>query len=211
MPKMVDLTGQTFARLTVVRLSERRGGKRTMWACTCECGGTATVESQDLRSGNTKSCGCLRSETSRLCGQWTRKHGRTRTPEYRSWRLMKDRCYNPKKDNYERYGGRGIKVCERWRSDFPAFLADMGLKPAPEYTLDRWPDKDGDYTPANCRWAKPTQQQNNLRNNVMLTARGKTQTVSQWAREVGLEAGVLHYRVRKGWPAERALTEPVKK
>lgn len=119
---------------------------------------------------------------------------------------MRTRCLNPKSDQYPQYGGRGIKVAEAWDS-FEVFLADMGERPAGT-TLDRWPDVNGDYRPGNCRWATMRQQENNKRNNVLLTHAGKTQTVAEWAREKGLIYQTIRARLRAGWSVAEALDMP---
>lgn len=129
----------------------------------------------------------------------------SRTSTYTIWKTMVARCTRPHAKDFPRYGGRGITVCERWRT-FANFLADMGERPA-GLTLDR-KDGTGGYEPANCRWATPKEQARNRRNNVLLTHDGQTATVAEWAERTGLERKTLEYRVRAGWPAERALTTP---
>ncbi len=119
---------------------------------------------------------------------------------------MKQRCYNPRFHKYADYGARGIKVCERWRDSFEAFLGDMGPKPSPRHTLDR-KENDGDYTPENCRWATSLEQGANKRSNVRLEYDGRTQSISEWARELGIKAGTISYRIRKGWSVAETLTK----
>lgn len=137
----------------------------------------------------------------------TERHGCTGMPELYVWNSMRARCgfcHHPK---YPRYGGRGIKVCERWQNSFLAFLEDMGNCPK-GLTLDRI-NNNGDYEPSNCRWTTRLSQQNNRACNVLLTFNGKTQTLSIWAREVGIKAKTLDARIKRGWETERALTTPV--
>lgn len=132
----------------------------------------------------------------------------SRTPTRRSWDSMIARCYNPGNDNYARYGGRGIKVCDRWRHSFESFLADMGEKPIGK-TLDRI-ENDGDYTPSNCRWATPFEQGQNKRNNRRCEWQGLSLTLSQWSERTGIPAEVLRQRIRRdGWPVGEALTTPL--
>jgi len=136
-----------------------------------------------------------------------RTHGKRFTKVYRSWLHMKDRCLNPRSNSFAYYGGRGITVCDRWRDSFEAFYADMG-DPLPGLSLDRI-DNDGDYSPENCRWATLRQQANNTRANRTITFNGKTRTLIQWARITGIDRGIIADRRNRGWPIERALTEPV--
>jgi len=150
-----DLTGQKFGRLFVACYYGSR-----KWLCACECGKDKAIYSYDLKSGHTKSCGCLRQETT---GNKLKTHGLSnKIPEYESWKGMKKRCANPKDKEYRNYGDRGIKVCDRWLNSFKSFYADMGSKPSPSHSIDRI-DVDGNYEPSNCRWATPKQQRNNQR------------------------------------------------
>ena len=134
------------------------------------------------------------------------KGGRTRT--YRSWELMRSRCQNPKSDQYPEYGAKGIHVCDSWQ-DFLVFLADMGESP-PDCTLDRYPNKAGNYEPGNCRWATAKEQARNRRDNVLLTHGGRTQSAAAWCEELGLDYPSIVARVSAGWDADRALMTPTK-
>jgi hypothetical protein len=138
-------------------------------------------------------------------------HGHTRggvfTPEYKAWDSMKQRCSNPKVASFKDYGGRGIRVCDRWLRSFEAFFADVGPRPSAKHSLDRFPDNDGNYEPGNVRWATPEEQQNNRRKTVFLEAMGKTQSFAEWVRETGLPADTLWRRINVWkWSPERALT-----
>lgn len=154
------MIGQTFGKLTVVELSTEkfnRRGKR--YICSCECGNTTTVRADFLKTGNTRSCGCMLSKFIPVRGK--EKHGLTRSKEYGVYNGMKSRCYNPNHKAYTNYGGRGIKVCDRWLNSFVAFYEDMGDKPD-GLTLDRI-DNDGDYGPDNCKWSTYSEQNINRR------------------------------------------------
>jgi len=139
------------------------------------------------------------------------KHGHAgneQHPLYTVWAQMLSRCSCPTANGYERYGGRGIKVCERWRTSFEDFLADMGPRPTPRHTLDRFPDNDGDYEPGNVRWATPAEQNRNKRSNRLLTHDGVTRCLTDWATTTGLSAGTITMRLQLGWTVADALSEP---
>ncbi len=197
-----DLTGQRFGRLTVLERGPSAKSRQSRWFCRCDCGGTALVESCALTRGHTTSCGCAHTDA-------VTTHGRNRTPEYRAWVSMRRRCYAPKDISYPRYGALGIRVCDRWLHSFENFFADMGERPGPGYSLDRI-DSKADYSPENCRWATAATQAQNRRSSCLLTFQGKTQTVSQWSRELGISGTCIHTRLKKGWATEKVLSLPVR-
>lgn len=206
MPRLRDLTGQRFGRLSVVGRAPLRAD-RVHWTCRCDCGRVVPIAGGNLCSGNTTSCGCRHREE--LAAR-NLKHGalagERSTPEYNSWASAKSRCYNRRNADYADYGGRGITMCETWRESFSAFFAAMGPRPS-RTELDRI-DNEGGYGPGNCRWATRTAQTNNRRFNHRLTHDRRTMSLADWARETGLSQKVLAARIARGWPPEHALTKP---
>lgn len=189
---MRDLIGKTFWRLTVVARAENKAGA-AQWSCVCECGKIAIVKGVELRRGHTKSCGCLSREKLLHASHGHANGGGTRI--YRQWADMLKRCTNPANGSFQNYGGRGIKVCERWLK-FENFLTDMGEGGG--LTLDRI-DNNGNYEPGNCRWATIVEQARNTRRNKLTTANGKTQCIAAWAEELSIPYPTLQSRIRRGW------------
>lgn len=137
-------------------------------------------------------------------------HGLSGTAEHRVWKKMLARCSNQNENNYERYGARGVQVCERWRR-FENFIADMGQRPSDKHQLDRFPNKTGNYEPGNCRWVTATVNARNKNNNVILTYNGESRCLAEWAEIMGMSTLVLWMRInRLGWPTDKALTTPVR-
>ena len=198
----LPVVGARFGRLAFVGPTARS----THWTFQCECGSPAKeIAHYAVRKGTVRGCGCLWRET--VPGA-NKTHGMTRTRIYRLWSAMHDRCRNPRNSHYPTYGERGITVCSRWR-DFEAFYADMGERP-PGMTLNRI-DNDGPYSPANCEWASAVTQGRNKASNKLLTFNGKTQPLSAWAEELGMNYNTLNTRLQRGWDDERVLATPIKK
>lgn len=190
--------------------------QKTKAICLCDCGTRKTVQMQNLRNGRTQSCGCLQLERSVAA---TRTHGLTpsdgtKPPLYATWANMIERCTSPTSTHYKWYGSRGISVCQRWRSGegaltgFECFILDMGPRPSPRHTVDR-EDNNGNYEPANCRWATLVEQANNRSNNRVIEAFGQTMTLAEATRRYSkiTSSGVMK-RLRQGWSSEAALTTP---
>lgn len=198
------MIGQRFGRLVVVSAADRKDGY-ARWKCLCDCGATTEARTGDLKHGNTSSCGCLRRE---LTGNIRRTHGLSKTSLHNTWELMRSRCSNPNNKCWQDYGGRGIKVCERWENSFENFLADMGEKPFEGAQLDRI-ENDGDYSPDNCRWSTRKENGRNKRNTLFLTLNGLTLPLPVWAEKNNVSAKVLRSRKRRGWSDEDILTKPI--
>lgn len=197
--RFLDLTGQTYNGIEVLKFVKMSNHGKAMWLCRCHCGKLFEVIGGNLRSGTTNSCGCL--TLARLT-----THGMTGSKVHEAWQSMIQRCYNPNHKSYKNYGGRGITTDERWRY-FEAFYEDMG-DPEPGQTLERV-DVNLGYFKANCVWANWTQQGRNKRTNKLISFNGRTLCVSAWAEELGIPKTTLGNRLRRGWTIERALTTSV--
>ncbi len=168
------------------------------------CGSPFSVRLSPSREGRGKFC-------SQSCGarKNNMRHGHTthsaQSGTYTSYMNMLGRCHRPGHSKFPSYGAVGITVCQRWRDSFSNFLEDMGERPKGK-TLDRFPNGAGNYEPGNCRWATPAEQQSNMKSNITIEFRGQTLILSEWARRFGIEAGVIRYRLKAGWPLEKALT-----
>lgn len=197
------VAGSIYNSLTVLRLADISPTGRRAWVCRCICGAEKLVEASKLTSGHIASCGCEgKIRRTRAARAVLITHGASGTLQYVAWQLMHDRCSNPNNENYHRYGARGIKVCERWRS-YELFLADMGPRP-PGLTLDRM-DNDGGYRPDNCRWATRQQQSRNQSCNRRITAHGETRVLVEWAELSGIPRERIANRLKRGWIPERAI------
>lgn len=137
--------------------------------------------------------------------------GRIISPTYRTWRSIRIRCLNRNAEIYSRYGARGITICKRWLNSFEAFLADMGERPSPEHSIDRFPDKDGNYEPGNCRWATASEQQNNTSKNRIIEYQGQKRTMAEWSHLTGIAVSTLFNRLNRGWPDEAVIGRPLRR
>ena len=205
MGRVIDLKGKRFGKLTVIEKHSQDKWGGWNWLCRCDCGNETVVSGGHLRVMKTKSCGCSRKESKNF------SHKMTGSRIYSIWQAMKNRCYYEKSKAFKHYGGRGIKVCDEWKNSFISFYewsmkngydenAERG-----QCTIDRI-DVNGNYEPNNCRWATIKQQANNTRRNHFIEYNGKTQTVSQWANELGVEPDSIFNRLQKGFTEEEALT-----
>lgn len=192
-----DLAGRTFSRLTVVRRGANTPSGQSRWECLCQCGNSRVVAGYHLTSGHTQSCGCAKvgaRATHRMKG----------TPTHNTWCAMKQRCNYPASDEYAAYGGRGVKVCDRWNDSFEDFLADMGPRPAGK-TIDRYPNRDGNYEPGNCRWATGDEQARNRSTTIFVERDGRRQCIKDWCVELGLNMDRVYGRIRRGATPQEAL------
>lgn len=202
MGKIEDLSGRRFGKLTVIDRAENVGNK-IAWNCICDCGNHAVVISNSLKTGNTKSCGCL-----------AKKHGGAHTRLYIVWQRMMDRCYKPYVGRYKNYGGRGITVCDEWHdfSKFREWANKSGYNPFAahyECTLDRI-NVNGNYCPENCRWIPMSEQGNNTTRNHNITVDGVKMNITQASKKYNISVATLWARLNLGWSPERAVKEKVK-
>lgn len=216
---IIDLTGKQFGRLTVIARAGSKDGHK-LWRCICSCGNEKLSKTADLRHNGVASCGCLVMDTNRAIrlgkpNPSTTTHGATSgggwTPEYISWLSMRQRCSDKNHNQYKNYGGRGISVCDQWKSSFECFLRDMGLKPSKGHSIDRI-DPNGDYNPWNCRWADRITQQNNRTNNRCHTVLGQRKTATQLAKELNIHVHTMFNRLDKfdaGLITEQQLLKPL--
>lgn len=196
--------GERIGRLIVLGFSHTDCRGASMWHCLCDCDTRIIASRAALKRKNrpTRSCGCI-------CRQGHLLHLMSKTPIHKIWRGIVKRCTNPNDTNYHRYGGRGIRVCDRWLHSFNDFYADMGDRPFLGAEIDRI-DNDGNYEPGNCRWASRREQARNTRKTIKLEFRGERRPAADWADIVGLPPHIVSCRIRTGWSAERALTTPIK-
>lgn len=205
--KSENLIGKRFNNWVVIGEAKKINGM-TMWKCKCSCGVEKNVYQKHLKSGASKSCGCYKNKITsarmKINNPTIRKHNMYKSRLYGIWSSMKHRCNNINDINYKLYGGRGIKVCNEWKGfiTFKDWALSNGYND--NLTLDRI-DVNGDYEPNNCRWITIQEQQYNKRTNHLITYNNKTQTVTEWADELGINRNTLFGRIDRGWNIERAL------
>ena len=200
--KKLNLEGKRSGKLLVVSKStkQRSDGSFSYWECLCDCGKKTTVKTSSISSEKTKSCGCLAVEKNST-------HGMSGTPEHRSWKAMNTRCNNPNSKDYFRYGGRGIKICTRWKK-FKNFYKDMG--PSNGLTIDR-KDSDGNYCKSNCRWVNRLEQSLNKKNKMLIKFNGERLSIRDWALLLNIKNTTLKNRIHNlKWSHEKALTTTVR-
>ena len=208
--KLIDLKGQKFYRLTVLERAETRtyksGGKAVMWKCRCDCGNITIVNGNSLRRGLTKSCGCWNLENLKTNNP-NKKHGESYTRLYKIWEGMHKRCEKEHTKGYQRYGGRGIKVCEEWANyeTFRDWALNNGY--SDELSIDR-KDVDGNYCPENCTWSTNKEQANNRRTSKYLTYKGETHTIAEWAEIMNIPYGRIQSRLYLGWDTNDIFETP---
>lgn len=201
--KLKDRTGERYGRWIVIKMSHKDNSGHYWWFCKCDCGTERALPANYLSSGESNSCGCYAKESRR---QRATTHGLSHTNLYGIWAGIIQRCEDTKSDGYARYGGRGIKMCYKWRTNFTNFytwaLANGYQK---GLTIDRYPNKKGNYQPSNCRWATPKQQSRNQTSNRLLKINGITKCVSEWAEDRRISPKTIFTRLARGWKNKEAI------
>lgn len=203
------LEGQKFGRLLVLDYAYLKPKRGIYYNCLCDCGNIKQVSTNSLKKGETKSCGCYKHEI-----DTTIKHGGAKigklTSEYKTWIGIKTRCYNLNNEKYPIYGGRGIKVCDKWLGEegFINFLKDMGNKPSSNHSIDRI-NVNGNYCPENCKWSTRSEQQRNKTNTKFITFKGETLSLPDWCDKLKISKSTLIKRLNK-WTIDEAFTKPIK-
>lgn len=204
MPAPLNLVGRRFGRLVVLAQNGKTKAGARKWDCECDCGTAVSISGPSLMSGNTTSCGCYVREMKRDQMAARKSHGMSHTPEHNAWLEMRRRCEDPSRQSYKYYGAQGITVCERWQK-FDNFLADMGDRPSASHSVGRLDNAKG-YEPQNCRWETPSEQGLNRRNNLIVTAFGRTGPLATFVSADRYK--LVWERIKSGWDAEVALTKP---
>ncbi len=195
MSKKIDIIGKKFFRLLVESVESKNKHGQYVYLCLCDCASRVKVVGMDLKSGHTKSCGCFKKERVK---EISKTHGKTRSKEYRSWDAMKQRCTNIKNNRYKNYGGRGIKICDRWLGSFENFFEDMGAKPSPKHSIDRFPNINGNYEPGNVRWGTEEQQQRGTTYNIWFEYNGEKMIQRDWERKWGVKNSTIYNFIKRG-------------
>ena len=202
MAKLKDISGKRYGNLVVLEHWESiSNGKTHKWLCRCDCGETKTVDSNNLKSGRTVSCGCINRKIASETRKRYKTHGSSFTPEYRTWLGMKTRCHNENDPNYVYYGARGIKVCSSWKDSFENFYEDMGERPSDNHSIDRI-DVNGDYEPGNCRWATASEQRRNTRKTRYVTHGGEKYALKDLTDQLDVKYDLVLQRLNAGWELE---------
>ena len=200
MPAFIDMTGHRYGKLTVLKQVDKMG-THIRWKCRCDCGKETICKANTLRMGSALSCGCYHIQRATEANT---THGMRDTLEYSTWCGMLGRCYNPNGERYKNYGGRGIKVCDRWIHSFPNFHMDLGDKPSSAHSLER-KDVNGNYEPSNCCWATEYEQSRNRRNNKIHEYQGKHYVQVDLAREFNLSHYQIRYHLNQGKTIDQAI------
>jgi len=192
--RVIDMTGKRFTSITGVRVAGKSSSGDLKWLFECDCGNQFEANGYSARSGKVTTCPACAAERSRIASV---KHGMSETDEFSVWTDIQTRCYNQNTKAFPDYGGRGIRVCDRWLSSFENFISDMGFRPSSDHSIER-NDVNGSYEPSNCRWATLEEQARNKRNTRFIDINGTTKRLQEWAEQTGLSASAIHLRIKAG-------------
>ena len=204
--RKINIIGNKFEKLTVKEFSHTDKNKKRCFVCECSCGKQIIVPLNSLRTGNTRSCGCLKNE---MWIEKRTKHGFCGTRIYQTWANMIQRTTNDNNTEFKNYGGRGITVCQEWKDSFDVFYnwaVNNGYRD--DLTIDRIDNNKG-YYHENCRWITQKEQARNKRSNHIISFNGKKMCIAEWSDLIGVSCGTLHNRIRRGWSIEKTLTTPL--
>lgn len=202
--KSVNIADQKFSRLHAIKLHSRDKHNRERWLFKCDCGQEKIIDKSSVKTGKTKSCGCLQLENNKIVGI---THNRSKTREFKIWLGIKKRCLDKNHSTHKEYGGRGIIICDKWKDSFENFLVDMGESPSNFHSIDRI-NNNGNYESSNCRWATRKEQQNNCRRNRIISYKGDNYTLSNLCDKLGLKYQLVYDRVTKlQWTIEEAVCQ----
>jgi len=190
-----ELIGRKFNMLTYISFSHRGNNGREHWLFKCDCGNEKIIRKLKVKCGEVKSCGCIQGNV---------KHRMVKTGTYSSWSNLKTRCLNRNSNRYYRYGERGIEICDRWKESFENFFEDMGERPTNNHSIDRI-DNDKGYFKENCKWSSSFEQMNNKSTNKNITYEGRTQSVMNWSRELGINHKTIYDRLYRGLDINKIL------
>lgn len=196
--------GDQIGRLTIKEINLRIDGRLAV-LCDCSCGKEIFTRESHIKIGRVSSCGCFKKD---YLSKKSKTHGLSHTPEHKTWLAIHQRCNNPNNPDYHNYGGRGLKVSEKW-DKFEDFLRDMGIRPTDRHSIERKNNELG-YSPENCIWATSKEQSRNKRSNRFVTAMGKTQTIVEWSEEIGISFQLISKRLQRGWSEEKSITTPIR-
>lgn len=200
MKKVKNLIGQKFNKLSVIQRAKNSKSGNIRWLCKCECGKYTIVSSQNLKTGHTKSCGCLNKNATYIT------HNKSKTKLYKIWQGMKKRCFNKNEEHYKYYGERGIIVCDEWKNDFMSFYNwAINNEYKDNFTIERI-DVNGNYEPSNCKWVTFQEQGYNKTNSKLYELNGEIKCLSQWCKLYNVDYHLVYKRLQRGWDLKSSLT-----
>lgn len=205
MKRLKDFTGFHKNKVTILGPTGNKNcSGKSLWYCRCDCGKEFIAVGSNVKSGNTRSCGCHNLQRIREQGLSNKTHGLSNSDEYHIWRGIKQRCRNPNNKDYHRYGARGIDILDEWFESFESFYNYLGPRPSEQHSVERI-DNHGDYEPGNVKWATQKEQSNNTRSNHLIELNGNIKTITEWEKESPVSRVTINRRLQEGWNVEEAI------